>query len=208
MDVPANVRTARDDIAALVAAHHARFPDPPRLVEMAGDARTVREIDDAVGQAQRAQIQADARRAAVGVLTKRIRDRRGQALADAMTVALSSATEVDVDGYHVHIGGVSVHLKSGAVELHDVVVTKDGALVGHHVERIDGELVTVAGIDPHRVYANPPLLFPDPAGDVHIDRTPVTAGDDQPAPVLQRHRVDPAAVVLALIVEAARAGGP
>lgn len=111
---------------------------------------------------------------------KRISDRRGQALADHVAASLAVARHVTLGEFTVSVDGVSVHLVSGAVELHGVVVTRFGVDVG---------------LDPHRTFQNPPLLFPDATGDVDLGER-------------GRHRIDPAAVILNEIIEAARRGGP
>lgn len=106
-----------------------------------------------------------------------ISTRRAVALADHLVVALGQARDVVLDGWSVHIEDAFINAATNAVELHGVVV-------------LDPQGQDV-GIDPHRLYVNPPLLFPDPNGN--IDR-----GERG------KFRVDPAAVILDAILHAAK----
>lgn len=106
---------------------------------------------------------------------QRIQQRRTTALLDHMDLSLNRSRDLHVDDWDVHIGSVDEH--NGAVELRGVKVARRG---------IDLKL------DPHRLFANPPMMINDVYGDV------VRRG--------RKFRVDPAAAMLVEILNRARRG--
>lgn len=122
---------------------------------------------------------------------QRIRKIRAEALSAHLASSLSQARIVQLGPWIITIGGVS--LINEVVELYGVTVVRNGNPIP---------------LDPHRIFINPPLLFPDPNGP--IIRMEVDPNGTPLNPLVRevRYRIDPAAVILNEIVMAAEAGGP
>lgn len=111
---------------------------------------------------------------------------RSQALVDQLTAALAVSHSVELGEWTITIDHVTVDPATSLVEMFGVTAALRG---------IDVRL------DPHQQISLPPLLFPDPAGDVVRQRV----DPDDGSMLEQRYRVDPAAVILHhLILQAAR----